>query len=309
MWEWRRLTPAQLGEIRIANLKLGEGDAPFRASLATVARELRRAGLHFPIAYVFSTEWYVLQGSHTVAVPFYLAHAELRRMARAELGYVEGLRAPERTKIWRHELGHVLANALRVTTRPDFSRLFGKGRPYPRTYLPLSHSHQYVRNLPDSYAQSHPDEDFAETFAVWLDPRSDWRKRYLGTPALVKLEWVDALLAKLSAPERSRRRTRSPELGDRTLRVKDFFARERARRAKSLTPALQRGLPRLLGAPHVRAQLARESGCYLYQIDWLIRGIAPERHPMTLTERRRLTRRVAREAARYFETGRSPLLL
>ncbi len=47
------------------------------------------------------------------------------------------------------------------------------------------------------YAQSHPDEDFAETFAVWLTPRSNWRKRYADWPALKKLEYVDELMAEI----------------------------------------------------------------------------------------------------------------
>ena len=41
------------------------------------------------------------------------------------------------------------------------------------------------------YAQAHPAEDFAETFAVWLQPGSSWRQRYEGWPALSKLEYVE----------------------------------------------------------------------------------------------------------------------
>jgi len=46
------------------------------------------------------------------------------------------------------------------------------------------------------YAQRHPDDDFAETFAVWLTPNSDWQKRYAGTPALDKLLYMDKVVAK-----------------------------------------------------------------------------------------------------------------
>ena len=49
-------------------------------------------------------------------------------------------------------------------------------------------------HLDSWYAQSHPDEDFAETFAVWLNPQSDWRSRYADWPALKKLEYMDALM-------------------------------------------------------------------------------------------------------------------
>ena len=47
-------------------------------------------------------------------------------------------------------------------------------------------------HLEQWYAQSHPDEDFAETFAVWLAPDSHWRERYAGWPVLRKLEYVVA---------------------------------------------------------------------------------------------------------------------
>jgi hypothetical protein len=52
-------------------------------------------------------------------------------------------------------------------------------------------------HLPDNYAQCHPDEDFAETFAVWLTPDSDWRIRYTGWPAMTKLLYVDHIMQKL----------------------------------------------------------------------------------------------------------------
>ena len=53
-------------------------------------------------------------------------------------------------------------------------------------------------HLDDWYAQSHPDEDFAETFAVWLTPGLDWRARYRDWNALQKLEYVDELMRSLA---------------------------------------------------------------------------------------------------------------
>jgi hypothetical protein len=51
-----------------------------------------------------------------------------------------------------------------------------------------------VQHLDHWYAQSHPDEDFAETFAVWLNPQSNWSIRYSGWPAHRKLEYMDRLM-------------------------------------------------------------------------------------------------------------------
>jgi hypothetical protein len=66
-----------------------------------------------------------------------------------------------------------------------------------------------VLHLDSWYAQSHPDEDFAETFAVWLTPNTDWQSRYTGWPALKKLKYVDELMSELAGvtPSVTSRRT------------------------------------------------------------------------------------------------------
>jgi hypothetical protein len=64
-----------------------------------------------------------------------------------------------------------------------------------------------VQHLGEWYAQAHPCEDFAETFAVWLKPNSSWRRTYAQWPAFHKLEFVDELLAEARgarAPVRNR---------------------------------------------------------------------------------------------------------
>ena len=58
--------------------------------------------------------------------------------------------------------------------RPTRRRLFGNpATQYPEYYTPKPYSKSFVQHLDHWYAQSHPDEDFAETFAVWLDPHVD----------------------------------------------------------------------------------------------------------------------------------------
>jgi hypothetical protein len=100
--------------------------------------------------------------------------------------------------ILRHEAGHALENAYRLRRRPKRQALFGRSsEPYPESYAPKPYSRSFVLHLDSWYAQSHPDEDFAETFAVWLTPGSDWADRYVGWPAAKKLEYVDALMRSL----------------------------------------------------------------------------------------------------------------
>jgi hypothetical protein len=97
--------------------------------------------------------------------------------------------------ILRHEAGHAIENAYKLRQRPKRQAIFGKSsEPYPDSYAPKPYSRSFAVHLDSWYAQSHPDEDFAETFAVWLNPRSEWRRRYHDWPALKKLEYMDELM-------------------------------------------------------------------------------------------------------------------
>jgi hypothetical protein len=101
-------------------------------------------------------------------------------------------------RILRHEAGHVLDNVYKLRLRQQRRKIFGKSsEPYPEFYTPKPYSKSYVMHLDPWYAQSHPDEDFAETFAVWLTPESNWRARFAGWPALKKLEYMDSLMQSL----------------------------------------------------------------------------------------------------------------
>ena len=116
-------------------------------------------------------------------------------------------------KILRHEAGHALDNAYQLQRRRKRQRLFGSSStPYPEYYTPKPYSKSFVLHLDSWYAQSHPDEDFAETFAVWLKPGSQWHERYDDWPAIKKLEYIDELMRELAGrpPARvSRRKRRS----------------------------------------------------------------------------------------------------
>src|SRR5256885_16453644 len=82
-----------------------------------------------------------------------------------------------RSRILRHEAGHALDNAYRLRRRKRWRAVFGPASlPYPARYRARPGSRRYVHHLGEWYAQAHPSEDFAETFAVWLTPKSGWRK-------------------------------------------------------------------------------------------------------------------------------------
>jgi len=149
-----------------------------------------------------SDEWFSPGGVPGIAIPFYLAHPRLMRLERAQLLEVEGGTSAECLQILRHECGHAIQHAFQLQRRREWQRHFGKSStPYPESYRPNPGSKRFVQHLRRWYAQSHPDEDFAETFAVWLQPGSRWRSRYAGWPALKKLLYVDRLMRELAGAQ------------------------------------------------------------------------------------------------------------
>jgi hypothetical protein len=134
-----------------------------------------------------------------LGIPFYLADPKLWKIERAADDLED---SREIMRYLRHEAGHVFNYAYRLFTRPDWSALFGPfDRPYRDKYRPVPFSRRFVRHIEGWYAQKHPDEDFAETFAVWLTPGSAWRRRYRGWPAMKKLRWVDRVARALADEE------------------------------------------------------------------------------------------------------------
>ena len=134
-----------------------------------------------------------------MGIPFYLADRRLARIEQEQTGDVEDARTI--MMYLRHEVGHALNYAYRFWERPGWSEIFGKfSKPYRDVFSPDPSSHDFVRHLAHNqyeryYAQKHPDEDFAETFAIWLTPRSGWRRTYRFWPALRKLLFVARLMA------------------------------------------------------------------------------------------------------------------
>jgi hypothetical protein len=157
-----------------------------------------------------SEEWFSPDGIPGIAIPFYLTHPRLKRLERSQILEVEGGSQAECLRLLRHEAGHAVQHAFRLHRRKRWRETFGSSaEPYPDYYRPNPGSRRYVMHLPYWYAQSHPDEDFAETFAIWLTPGSAWRKRYRGWPALRKLRYVDELMQELAGqkpPVRTRAR-------------------------------------------------------------------------------------------------------
>lgn len=160
--------------------------------------ELSDRGLVFRPPIYLSDEWGCPDGIARIGVPFYLADERLRRIEEDLTGEVED--ETESMRYLRHEAGHAFNYAYRLYDRPDWPTTFGSfAEPYRDNYFPDPFSTSYVRHVLGWYAQKHPDEDFAETFAVWLTPNINWRVAYQGWGALEKLQYVDRVMSEVGS--------------------------------------------------------------------------------------------------------------
>ena len=184
---WARWSDERLLEVKLCDLGVSIDGTPLESRIAEVHRELAARGFVFRAHYWLSDEWFTPDGVPGIAIPFYLAHPRLARLEERQMLEVEGGTSDWCLRILRHEIGHAIDNAYCLRRRRTRQKLFGlPSQPYPEFYLPKPYSRSFVLHLDPWYAQSHPDEDFAETFAVWLTPSSMWRKRYARWPTVMK---------------------------------------------------------------------------------------------------------------------------
>jgi Putative zinc-binding metallo-peptidase len=198
---WPELSDEQLLDVRLSDLRLSIGGT-LATRIDQLRSELETRNLKFPLHFYLSDEWFTPDGGTAIAIPFYLAHPRLERLEETQMFEVEGGEHEWCMRILRHEAGHAIDHAFRLVRRRKRQEVFGSSsKPYPEFYTPKPYSKSFVLHLDSWYAQSHPDEDFAETFAVWLTPNSEWRPRYAGWKALPKLEYMDALMTSLAGKE------------------------------------------------------------------------------------------------------------
>lgn len=207
--------------IRDLGLKL-EG-SPLERFVHQLYRELERKGLkRFRPACYLTDEWGCPSGEPIIGIPFYLADPKLARLEK-EMNDLEDSR--QIMMYLRHEAGHAINYAYGLYKTPEWKQMFGPYRkPYRDHYRPIPFSRSFVRHMEGWYAQKHPDEDFAETFAVWLTPGSRWRKRYQGWPAMDKLRYVDRMAKQLANTDPLRARGRTDiTVEEMETTVADFY--------------------------------------------------------------------------------------
>jgi len=228
---WYRLSDEHLLDLRICDLALKIKGSFLEPHIKRLYSELNDRGIRFKPHVWLSEEWFSPDGVPGIAIPFYLAHPRLMKLERKQMLEVEGGTDNECLRILRHEAGHALDTAFRLHFKGRWRELFGSfAQRYPDFYKPKPESRNYVLHLRAWYAQAHPAEDFAETFAVWLTPRSRWRRRYKGWPALHKLEYIDGLMTELAGTKpRNRARTKVEPLSEIRITLREHYRRKRER--------------------------------------------------------------------------------
>ena len=217
--------------MRLCDLDLTIEGTWLEEAIDKVCSELAQHDLRLRPHFWLSDDWFCPDGVPGIAVPFYLAHPRLMRLEQSQMLEVEGGSVRECTRLLRHELGHAIDNAYRLSRKRRWRTTFGpNSKEYPEFYRPNPKSKRFVQHLDYWYAQAHPAEDFAETFAVWLNPRSQWRKRYEGWPALAKLEYVDELMEDISgSPRVVNSRARPESLKRLTISLEHHYEIKRER--------------------------------------------------------------------------------
>jgi hypothetical protein len=317
-YRWERLADSELLELRLCDLKLRVHRSPvLQRCVRRLYAELAARGISFRPHVWLAEEWFSPDGVPGIAIPFYLAHPRLLALERRITHEAEGSNTNWLMRLLRHEAGHAIDNAYRLRRRARWRAAFGPAsRTYRAWYRARPASRHHVQHLGDWYAQSHPTEDFAETFATWLQPRSAWRTRYAGWPAQRKLQFVQQIVAEvggLRPPVRTRARVE--ELADCRCTLAAHYRRKLAwlrRRRRALADThLRRAFPareppgRLAAATLLRAHkpalvtsLMRTTGFDRYSVIQIMRMAIErcERLGLTVQPPRRRALRRARTA-------------
>jgi hypothetical protein len=287
---WAGWPDEKLLDVRMCDLGMSIEGTVIERRIRDLHGELAARGITFRSHFWLSNDWFTPDDVPGVAIPFYLAHPRLARLELTQLLEVEGGTKPWCMRILRHEMGHAIDNAYCLQRRRKRQKLFGlSSTPYPEYYTPRPHSKSFVLHLDSWYGQSHPDEDFAETFAVWLDPRSVWSKRYADWPALKKLEYMDALMSQISGTDPLVTTQRMVEpLSSQRKTLREHYAEKRKRYGLEYPDFYDRDLRKLFSdAPEhtenvpaakflvrvrrdVRRLVARWTGEYQYRIDQVL---------------------------------------
>jgi len=291
---WTRYPDERLLELQLRDLDLRIDGTPLKRRVRRLYEELERRDIRLKPHVWLSNEWFSPDGIPGIAIPFYLAHPRLVKLEARQMFEVEGGTESACMRILRHEAGHAIDTAYRLHFKKSWRETFGRySQPYPRYYRPRPNSRSFVLHLDSWYAQAHPAEDFAETFAVWLTPRSNWKRQYRDWPvALSKLEYVDELMQGVigRAPV-VRSSAKVDPLPRLSMSLTHYYRKKRAHYGASWPDIYDRDLLRLFSGerryadrptaagflrrirPKVRGTVAEWTGAHTYTVDQVLQDM------------------------------------
>ena len=300
---WAALPDGELLKFRICDLHVQIEGSELEPRIAQLSEELQQRTLPLKPASYLGDEWFSPEGSPLIALPFYLAHPRLKQLELHQMLIVEGGTPAWCMQLLRHECGHAYDHAYEFSKRKQWAEIFGSPdlEYEPETYRPRPYSKSFVRHLPNWYAQAHPDEDFAETFAVWLTlPPDEWHRQYRGWKALEKLQYIDALMQEVRdkpAPAQHERRPWDASRSRRTL--EKYYAGKRKLYAEDFPDVYDADLRRIFEhgerGDQTAAQVMRSmryrlssavvrwTGQHKYVVDMLIRRLITRTRELKLS--------------------------
>jgi hypothetical protein len=251
--------------LRFCDLKLTIANTPLEGRIERLYAELKARGLRFRPHCWLAEEWFSPDGVPGIAIPFYLAHRRLMQLEHRQMLGVEGGTDRWCMQLLRHEAGHALDTAYGLHRRRRWKELFGRfDKPYPKHYAPRPRSRNYVLHLDWWYAQSHPAEDFAETFAVWLPLGDRWKRDYAGWGALRKLCYLDELMTSLRGRRpRNHKRDQIESLRHNQRTLGEHYAEKRRFYDTEVPEVYEAELRRLFAPPGEPAGPKRSAAAFL----------------------------------------------
>jgi hypothetical protein len=224
-YAWEKLSDKELLELRFCDLELKIEGSRIEPLVHELYKELEKKKIKFKPHLWISEDWFAIDGIPGIAVPFYTLHKRLSGLCKKMNLEDEGYNKKEAIKLLRHETGHAIDNAYKLRLLRSRQSLFGlSSTSYPDTYAPVHLASSYVSHLNPWYAQAHPDEDWAETFATWLTPNSKWKEIYKNTTAYEKLIFIDKVMKSIEGKEPLVIKKNQPgDISNSRRKLKTFF--------------------------------------------------------------------------------------
>jgi hypothetical protein len=329
---WEKFTDEELLDLKLSDLGLSIKGSIAQELVEQLYCELRAKKLNFKPHVWISDEWFSPDGVPGIAVPFFALHPRLIKLERKMIGYVEGSTKLRFMKLLRHECGHAIDNGYRLRGNRKRVETFGKSSiKYPESYTFKPYSKAYVKHLREGYAQAHPEEDWAETFAVWLTPNSNWKAKYENWPAFSKLKYLDGRMKGLEGQMPVNNSKESIDsLAESNLTLRKYYEKKVLSKRIKDRPFFGKRLKRILSPVGItsgakillrkktllRKRVAKQAGIYQYEVEPMLKELLKETistglfvTPGNKALETQLTELLVQESRRFKRQGRHRIIM